>query len=151
MSSELCIDANLVVKWYMFENLHEEAVSLLDEADRLGIQLIAPDFAFAETGSAIRKAVYRGLLTAENGAIAIGLLKRVGIQRYDVRDLYDDAWSLAEKYNLATLYDAFYVALALLRGCDFWTADERFVNSMQGLACVRHISQFTPGILDSKQ
>ncbi|MHB9038828.1 MAG: type II toxin-antitoxin system VapC family toxin [Armatimonadota bacterium] len=150
MSAEICVDANLVIKWYTYENLHEEAVSLLDESDRLGMQLIAPDLIFAETGSTIRKLVHRGILSAENGWMAISLMKRVDIKRYDVRDLYDDAWRIAEKHNLPVLYDAYYMALAELRGCDFWTADERFINSVQGIAHVRHIRDFSPGVLESQ-
>lgn len=148
MSDDICIDANIVVKWYTYEDLKEEAIALLDESDRLGIQLIAPDFIYAETASTIRKNVYRGLLSAENGAIAIGLLKRLEIKRYDVRDLYDDAWRIAERFNLGGLYDAFYLALAELRGCDFWTADQKLLNSTTGLSYARSIKDYAPGMLE---
>ena len=148
MSGQVCIDANLVVKLYVYEDLREEAIALMDEADRLGIELIAPDFVHAETASTIRTTVYRGVLSAENGAIAIGLLKRLDIKRYDVRDLYDDAWRIAEKFNLGSLYDAYYLALAELRCCEFWTADQRLLNSTPGLPYTRSIRGYTPGVLE---
>ncbi len=151
MTAEICVDANLAVKWYMYEDLHEEAISLLDESGRLGTQIIAPDFIFAETGSAIRRAVHRGILSAENGCMAISLMKRADIRRYDVRDLYDDAWRIAETYSLPTLYDAYYLALAKLRGCDFWTADQRFLNSVAGLRDVRNLRDFAPGTLETQR
>ncbi len=89
MISELCVDANIVVKWYTYENYRYEAVLLLDECERLGIRLIAPDFIFAETGATIRKLVYKNLLSMENGLLSISLMKRIDIKRYDVRDLYE--------------------------------------------------------------
>ena len=149
MNTEVCVDANLVAKWYLFENLKDEAVAFLAEADRLGISILAPDVLLAEVGSAIRRAVHRGLTTSDRGRLALGLLKRVHIQRFDVRDLFDDAWRIAEAYRLPTLYDAYYLALAGIRGCDFWTADERLINSVQGLAYVRSLASYQPEILGS--
>jgi len=146
---EVCIDANLVVKWYTLEDYQAQAWGLLDECERRGIGMIAPDCILSEVGSTLRRHVYRGTLTPENGAIAVSKLMRAQIRRFDIRDLFVDAWAIAEKYNLATLYDAYYLALAELRGCDFWTADERFINSVTGISHVRFIADFTPGILES--
>jgi len=47
------------------------------------------------------------------------------------------------------LYDAFYLALADICGYDFWTSDQRFVNAAHGLPYVRHIRDFTPGLLET--
>lgn|GEM_PF-1801425 len=96
MNSQICIDANLIVKLYAFEDYSEQSVDLMDEADRAGIELIAPDFVFAETASALRKNINRGRMTAEDGALSLGLLKRLDIKRYDVRDLCETAWRIAE-------------------------------------------------------
>ena len=148
MSGQICIDANLVVKLYAYEDHREEAIALMDEADRVGIELIAPDFAYAEIASTLRTMVYKGVLSAENGAIAIGLLKRLNVKRYDVRDLYEDAWRIAERFNLGGLYDAYYLALAELQDCTFWTADERLLNSTPGLSYTRNIKAYTPGVLE---
>jgi predicted nucleic acid-binding protein len=147
VNSEICVDANLVVKWYLFEELREKAVSLLDESDQLGITIIAPDLVLAEVGSTIRRAVHRGLTTADKGRMAMALLKRAPIQRFDVRDLFDDAWRIAETHGLPTLYDAYYLALAEIRGCDLWTADQRLINSVQGSANLRSLASYEQGVL----
>ncbi len=109
--------------------------------------MIAPDFVYAETASTLRKYVYRGILPAEDGAIGLGLIKRLDIKRYDVRDLYYDAWRIAGRFNLGSLYDAFYLALSELRACDFWTADEKLLRSVAGLPYTNSIRGFTSGAL----
>lgn len=147
--TEICVDANLAVKWYMPEDLRDEAIALLNDCNRLNIRIIAPDCLVAEAASAIRRKVHRGLMDADEGQVAASLLIKTQIDYVSVLELVPDAWYIAENYNLATLYDAYYLALAEGRGCNFWTADDRFVNSVQGLSHVRHIKDFTPGLLES--
>lgn len=149
MSGLICVDANVVVKLYTYEEYRDAAVELLEEADSTNTQIIAPDFIYAETASTIRKLVYRKLLTIENGALGLHLIKRLNLICFDVRDLYDNAWRIAAQFNLGSLYDAFYLALAEQNNCHFWTADERFINSVSDLAYVKNIKDFTPGMLES--
>ncbi|WP_338835555.1 hypothetical protein [Neomoorella thermoacetica] len=46
------------------------------------------------------------------------------------------SWDIAAKENLPTLYDAAYLAVAEITAkdsretCEFWTADERLVNTL---------------------
>ena len=140
---EVCVDANLAVMWYTPEDLRDKSVALLKECDRLDIRLIAPDHMMAEAASVIRTKLYRGLIDADEAWIAVSLLVQTQIDYVDVLELVPDAWRIAENYNLASLYDAYYLALAEGRGCDFWTADERFINSVRGVPFVRHIKDFT--------
>lgn len=42
---------------------------------------------------------------------------------------FGDAYKLAVKYQ-RTVYDSLYLALSLREGCQFVTADERFVNAI---------------------
>ena len=43
----------------------------------------------------------------------------------------EQALELAARFRLRASYDAQYLALAQLRGCPLWTADERLYNSVQ--------------------
>jgi len=147
LSHEICVDANLVVAWYSPEPDREQPVALLDECFRLDVRTIAPDCIFSEVGSAIRRKVYRGLLEPDEGWVALSLIDTAALDCVPTRELYADAWRIAQTYNLATLYDAYYMALAELRGCDFWTADKRFINSVRGVPYVRHVADFFPGSL----
>jgi predicted nucleic acid-binding protein len=59
--------------------------------------------------------------------------------------LYRAAFDLAERYGLPAIYDSTYVALAELRGCDFWTADLRLFNTFSPQhPRVRLLRQFVP-------
>ena len=144
---KVCVDANLVVKWLTPEEERDEALAFLAECRGLGVGLIAPDCMYAEVGASIRRKVYRGLLDEADGFGAISVIDRFGVDVVPALDLMADAWYLAAQYNLATLYDAYYMALAELRGCDFWTADERFINSVRGVPYVRRVADFSPGSL----
>ena len=45
-------------------------------------------------------------------------------------ELHQRALELADAYGLPAVYDAFYLALAQLLGCAFWTADQNLVNTL---------------------
>jgi len=150
MTLEVCVDANLAVMWYVPEPGRERAVSLLHECGRIGARLIAPDSIFSEAGSTIRNKVHRRLLEPDEAEVAFSLLSGARIDCVSLLELLPDAWRIATAYNLPTLYDAFYLALAELRGCDFWTADQRLLNSTPGLTYARNISDFSPGMLENQ-
>ena len=150
MTSEICVDANLAVMWYTPEPLRENGVALLDECSRLGTRIVAPDVIFAEAGSAIRRKVHRGILELDEGRVALSLLADAQIDCVSVLDLFDAAWDIAARHRLPTLYDAYYMALAEACGCDLWTADERLINSVQGVPYLRNIAEFAPGALESQ-
>lgn len=149
MTREICVDANLIVMWYTPEPGRDNAVALLDECFRLGIRFVAPDCIFSEAGSAIRRKVHRHALDADEGHVALSLVAQTQIDCVSVLSLLDAAWEIAARHNLATLYDAYYLAVAELCKCNFWTADQRFINSVRGVDCVRDIASFTPGMLGS--
>ncbi|RLG09255.1 MAG: hypothetical protein DRN68_02050 [Thaumarchaeota archaeon] len=41
-----------------------------------------------------------------------------------------------------TIYDASYVALALIEGINLYTADERLLTKTQGLKITKHLRNF---------
>ena len=149
MTPEICVDANLAVMWYTPEPLRAKGVALLDECLRLGTRIVAPDWIFAEAGSAIRRKVHRGILELDEGRGALFLLADAQIDCVSALDLFDAAWDIAARHHLPTLYDAYYMALAEARGCDLWTADERLINSARGVPYLRNIAEFAPGALET--
>jgi len=50
---------------------------------------------------------------------------------YEDDDLLKEAYELAVRFNRPRAYDSQYMALAERFDCEFWTADERLVNSTQ--------------------
>jgi predicted nucleic acid-binding protein len=149
MTQEVCVDASLVVKWVVPEEYDNLADLFARECEENEVRFVAPDFVFAEVSNAIRRQVFRQLIPVMNGLAAIAAASRVPVKCYTCYDLYTDAWRIAQTYDRPSLYDCYYLALAEQRGCDFWTADNRLVNSVQGLPYVRHIRDFTPGLLES--
>lgn len=149
MTEHVCVDASLVMKWVMPEEYADLADSFAQECEERGMGFIAPDFVFAEVSNGIRRQVSRQLLPVMNGLAAVAAASRIPIRRYTCYDLYADAWRIAQTYNRPSLYDCYYLALAEQSGCDFWTADEKFVNAVGNHPSIKHIKDFVPGILGS--
>ncbi|MBM3234681.1 type II toxin-antitoxin system VapC family toxin [Candidatus Poribacteria bacterium] len=129
---EVCVDASLAVKWVVKESYDEEAAALLEKWRIDKVELIAPAFFEVEVDSIIRKKVVsRKTLTASEGDIAFELLQHLSIKILNLPNQRQRAWELAKELDLPTIYDATYLALSFLRGCEFWTADEKLYNSVK--------------------
>jgi predicted nucleic acid-binding protein len=143
---EVCVDASLAVKVVVPEPDSEKADALFTAWTTRGTQLIAPAFFAVETDSILRqKVVLRQELTPEQAQTAWAQLQRLPIQQLSVVGQRQRAWDIATEFGFATVYDATYLALAALRGCEFWTADERLVNRVKGrLAFVKWLGDYVP-------
>jgi predicted nucleic acid-binding protein len=143
---EVCVDASLAVKVVVPEPDSEKADAVFTEWTITGTQLIAPAFFEVETDSILRqKVVLRQELTPEQAQTAWAKLHTLPIQQLAVVGQRQRAWAIATDLGLATVYDATYLALAELRGCEFWTADERLVNRVKGrLPFVKWLGDYVP-------
>ena len=140
---EWCIDANIAVKAVVKEYLSEKAITLIADASRTAVSLIAPHFFDAEVYGAIRKKVYSGDITAEAGEKAFEDLSGLPAQVLSTGHLLDRSWAIAKQHNLRWLYDAFYVALAEERACILWTADMELYNAVRAdLAFVKPLEDY---------
>ena len=141
---EWCVDANVVVKAVIEEDLSENAMALMSDALGMEIRLIAPHFFDAETNGAVRKKVYSGEITAKLGDIAFEKLKRFPVHMLPTQNLLDRSWEIAKQFRLRWLYDAFYVALAEEMACVLWTADMELYNSVKHeLIFVKSLEDYT--------
>ena len=61
------VDASVVVKWFAFEDLRDQALMILDDIGRLQ----APDFIFAEVSNVVWKKCMRGALSRTSAVTAI--------------------------------------------------------------------------------
>jgi predicted nucleic acid-binding protein len=144
--SELCIDASVVVKLVLAGESHRAAARrLLRDCVVNSVALIAPPFFEVETDTVIRKRVYDGRLSLADARKAFVGLGKTRVQICTPPRLRWRTREIAEQFNLRTVYDASYAALADLRGCEFWTADKVFYNSVKaGLTFVRYLPDY-PG------
>ena len=94
-------------------------------------QLHAPHLIDPEVANSLRRRVAAGEVSLGAGHTALRVWSQLGITRYAVLPLLGRVWALRE--NLSA-YDASYVALAEVLGCDLVTADAR-LSRAPGLNC----------------
>ena len=124
------VDASLAVKWVVPEADSEDALTLLDSWQAGGQRLLAPPLFKAEVTNVLHRKVRQGFLGREDALEADDtLLSLVGV--LEPPGLYTRALTLANELELRWTYDALYLALAEAQGCEMWTADRRFVRSVQ--------------------
>jgi predicted nucleic acid-binding protein len=145
-TTEVCVDASLALKVVVAEADSDKAYVLFDRWADNGNQLIAPAFFEVETDSILRqKVVLRRELTPDQANAAFAKLQTLPIRQISLSGQRQRAWEIATQYGFATVYDASYLALAQLRDCEFWTADERLFNRVKdNLPFVKWLGDYVP-------
>ena len=101
---------------------------------RSSVDVAAPDLVDVETVAVLRKRWLGGTITARRFATAIGDLEAIDVDRYPTLPLMRRANEL--RANL-TAYDAAYVALAEVLGCDLLTGDRRLATAPGSRCAIR--------------
>ena len=142
--SERCIDASVIVKLVLKgEPYRVTARRLVRESTAAGIELIAPPLFESEVDTVIRKRVVSGKLSLQDAYKAYNTLDRMPVQIVTHLNIRQRARDITEQFTLSTVYDATYAALAELRGCEFWTADKVFYNSVKAvLTFVKYLPDY---------
>lgn len=124
---ERCVDASVGVKWVIKgEPFRAKARKLLKDSLTNGVTLIAPPLFEYEVESVIQTKVVRGLVTMADADLALHAIAAVGVQLLTQPDTVRRAREIARQFSQPKIYDSLYVALAELRGYEFWTADKNF-------------------------
>ena len=97
-------------------------------------ELAAPDLVDVETVAVLRRRWLAGSLSERRFQAAIGDLENVDLDRYPTLPLMRRAYQL--RHNV-TAYDASYVALAELLGCELLTGDHRLAGASGPRCSVR--------------
>ncbi len=84
--------------------------------------LAAPDLVDVETVAVLRKRWIQGTISDRRFAAAIDDLEAIGLDRYPTLPLMRCSYQLRAN---VTPYDATYVALAEILGCELLTGDQR--------------------------
>ena len=145
MNAPLCIDANLVI-WSLLPSPQSTATeALLTRWQQEAVILIAPALLAFEVTSTLRRLVFLKEITPSEGNEAFEQFLRIPLRLSHQRGIFPLAWRLAKRFNRPRAYDTAYLALAHLRGCDFWTADERLYNAVSHeLDYVRWVGNYHP-------
>jgi len=130
--ARVVVDASLAVKWVLPEIDSRQALSLYQSWVKQRQEILAPSLLQYEVSNAIWKACRRGDLSWEMGLRALETLLRLRFTVLQPPNLLREAWGMARVYRLPTTYDAAYLALAKLEGCELWSGDTRLLNTVAG-------------------
>jgi len=128
----VCIDASLAVKLLVQEAYSDRAAFLWRGWIEEDIERVVPSFFPFEVTSTIRRKCVKKQLTEEEAEEALNIFAALDFVVLKPKALLREAWDMAKELGLPTLYDTTYLALAKLCNCEFWTADEVLINSLQG-------------------
>lgn len=142
----IVVDASFAAKW-LFEEEHSDTADAIAAAvARQNEPMIAPYLLPIEVTNTIRQRRRRGALTREEARGRLTRFFSYRVRLLAPSALSERALTLADDHNLAAVYDAHYIALAELAGCDLWTADQRLIRSLTDpLPFVRFISDYIDG------
>jgi predicted nucleic acid-binding protein len=124
------VDANVVVKWLLPEPDSDKADSLLDGYRQHTMRLIAPDIVVAEVGNALWQRCDRlkDISPAEAASAYTDFLD-LDLPVHACNTLSEQALSISISES-HPIYDTLYISLAMKRGWEFVTADEKLVNKL---------------------
>jgi predicted nucleic acid-binding protein len=117
------VDASVICEFFALGKHEEVATERLLGEQRA---LWAPEMLDAEVGSALRRAVRRKSIDADQAAEALGELRKLPIHRVSHERLAQFAWLLRDNVSF---YDGLYVALAQLLDKPLLTFDARLARA----------------------
>ena len=141
---ERCLDASVAIKWFISgEAFRHKALKLLRESRAAGFTLIAPPLFEMETDSIIQTRVVEGRVTLKVADRTLALLDAAPVVIVTHPQMRQRAREIARQFYQRKVYDATYAALAELRGCEFWTADKVFYDTVKAvLSFVRYLPDY---------
>ncbi len=135
------LDCSVAVKWFVPEDLSDLALAVLSRFDAGELTFRAPESILAEFGHALRKAVTRGLISAERSHAIVEYFVELPIETVPMRPLAHAAMQLTTRH-MSTFYDALYIALAERDNLLVLTADRPLTNAFASLDRTVHLSAF---------
>lgn len=133
------------MKWLIAEDGRELAVALYESIVGSGGTIVAPAHVYSEMSSAMYKRYRAGELPALEAQTLLDQGVRLPIRVVSPPGLPRRAFEIAVQFRMKWIYDALYIALAEMIGCELWTADERLHEQVRGAyPNVRLLAEFRP-------
>lgn len=120
------IDSSVLLKWFVDEEDSEIARHLQEDQ----YDLSAPDLLLPESGNILWKKVQRAELTLAEARLVMKGIEKQPINIFPSELVIESALEIAVDSG-RTVYDACYIALAMLNACQVVTADQRLVNGLR--------------------
>jgi predicted nucleic acid-binding protein len=127
------------VKVLVEEEDSEKATALIQKVIQSGQLIVLPSFAWAEVGTVLRKKRRENKLAVQEADdLWLEFRQFPGIEYLSDDIVMDRTYKISRYFDMPTLYDAAFLAVAEIveertgENCEFWTADEKLVNSLGG-------------------
>ena len=137
-AARVVVDASLAIDAIAGEATRKaRALRLIRICNARGVEMIVPPTFPSEADTAVRRMIARGQMPAAEMPFAFGALDVLPLDMAqgatELEAVRQRARQIAQELALVPVYDSTYAALAQARGCDFWTADEKFANAAKQL------------------
>jgi len=142
--AEQVIDASVAIKWIVKgERFRKQSRQLLRDGRLKSITLIGPPLLEYEVESALQRRLYYGHVNIMAADASLRAFYAVGVRIVTHPNLVRRAREIARQFKQERIYDSLYAALAELRGCEFWTADEMFYEAVKSaLSFVKYLPDY---------
>ncbi|OCQ98233.1 twitching motility protein PilT [Nostoc sp. MBR 210] len=129
----ICVDANFVVK--LISNASETSpyLTLWDKWEQNQTQIIAPTLLCYEVTNVFHRMQLAKQLLSTEAQESLNNALNLSIQFYSDQQLHQQAWEIAQNFNLSATYDAHYLALAQRFQANFYTGDKRLFNTVNSV------------------
>ena len=136
---KIVVDASVVVKWFVEEKYSKEALMIRDSFIEGLVDIVVPSLLYFEVLNALK---YSRAFGEDELKKVARILEDYQFTLYELEGAYaEKAVEIAMRKGI-TIYDASYVALALIEGVDLYTADEKLLTKTQDLKITKHLKNF---------
>jgi len=126
----IVVDASVVVKWFVEERYGREALTIRNSL---------PSLLYLEVLNALK---YSGAFGEDELKRIARILEDYQFTAYELEGAYAEKTVEVAMRKGMTIYDASYMALALIEEADLYTADEKLLMKTRGLKMVKHLKDF---------
>ena len=127
-AAEVVVDASVIVKWFVEEEGSDKSLKLRDQYIEGKIRIIAPELV---TFEALNALYYKKLFSEDELKEISEALEAYSLTLYPLRGEYaDKAVEIAFKNDI-TIYDASYIALAVIKDARMYTADRKLIRKLK--------------------
>jgi predicted nucleic acid-binding protein len=127
----LIVDTNVAVKWYLPEELNQEALEVLESGERGEVELLAPDSVESEFWNVLWQEHRKSELSLDEVWEYWEAFESSNLLLAELVTLMPEATEIAAATG-CIIYDALFVALAELEDTVVITADEKLLKALKG-------------------
>jgi predicted nucleic acid-binding protein len=124
------IDSGVGIKFVIPEINSDKAIRLVQECQKGIHELISPDMFPTEVCNGLMMAERRGRIPAGMADTFFQEVLKVLPALHPATPLLPRALEIAKQFR-QTVYDSLYASLAEREGCEFVSADDKFVNAVK--------------------